>query len=67
MISILKRFIKGFISGGIASVVFALQAGFTITSVSDLKHYGGIVLVAFVTGGLLAIEKAITWNATPQV
>lgn len=62
--SVIKRFIKGFIAGGIASVALAIDAGFSITSVNDLKQMGWALLVAFVTGGLLSLEKAIRW--TPE-
>jgi len=60
--SILKRFLKGFISGGIASAVLLLQAGVAIKSFADLKTLGFALGVAFVTGGLLAIEKGLNWK-----
>jgi len=62
--SIIKRFLKGFIAGGIASVVLALQAGITISSLTDVKTLLTALGVAFVTGGLLAIEKGLNW--TPE-
>lgn len=60
--AILKRFAKGFISGGIASVVVVINSGVTIASVADLKVWAFSLGVAFITGGILAIEKAITWE-----
>lgn len=65
--AIFRRFLKGFVSGGIASAVLILQSGVLITSFSDLKQLGGALAVAFVTGGLLAIEKALNWETTPQM
>lgn len=56
------RFLKGFVSGGLASVTVLLATGFSIKSLSDIKHFGVLVLGAFVSGGLLGLQKAWSWQ-----
>lgn len=63
--SILKRFLKGFIGGGVASMLLVLKAGILVQSLADLKTLGFTLGVAFVTGGLLAIEKWASWTEFP--
>ena len=62
-ISIANRFLKGFVAGGYSSMLAQLAMGVTITSTLDLKKFAYSLVVAFLTGGLLAIEKL--WNWTP--
>lgn len=59
--AIAVRFLKGFVAGGIASMVGLLQGGVTVTSLVDLRNLGAALLVAFVTGGLLAVQKWVSW------
>lgn len=59
---ILKRFLKGFLSAGIASVVLVINSGVVIQSVSDLKVFLYSLAVAFISGALLATEKAINYK-----
>lgn len=54
-----KRFVRGFIAGGLAAVVEAIGAGITIRDTNDLKAMGFILSYAFITGGILAIDKLI--------
>lgn len=65
--SIVKRFLKGFIAGGIASVVLTLNTSVAISTFADLKTLGFTLGVAFVTGGLLAIEKGLSWTTEPTM
>ncbi len=58
------RFVRGFVAGGIASMVLVLQAGVMINSVEDLKQLGAALSVAFITGGLLALDKLIRGENT---
>lgn len=60
--SLIKRFFKGFVAGGVSSAALILHAGVAVHSFGDLKQLGGALFIAFVTGGLLAIEKAINWS-----
>ncbi|HEX5429848.1 MAG TPA: hypothetical protein VFX17_02080 [Patescibacteria group bacterium] len=57
--SVVMRFIKGFVAGGLGSVGVLLSVGIGAT---DLKKLGLALLTAFISGGLLAIEKAYNWQ-----
>lgn len=58
--SISMRFVKGFIAGGLGSLGIFLSVG---VDTSDLKKLGLGLLTAFISGGLLAIEKAYNWQS----
>jgi hypothetical protein len=60
--SVLKRFLKGFLAGGLSSAIVVLNAGITISSIADLKQFAISLLLAFMTGGMLAIDKALRWR-----
>lgn len=55
------RFIKGFVAGGLSSVAVLLP----VSVGTDLKKFSLSILIAFISGGLLAIEKMINWTPTP--
>jgi hypothetical protein len=56
------RFMKGFFAGGLAQVAVYLGTGITISTTDDLKKLGYGFLTSFLIGGILALEKAITWE-----
>lgn len=62
--TVLIRFTKGFIAGGLASVVAVLAGGVNIQSVEDLQKVLISLIVPFITGGLLAIEKYLNYAPT---
>jgi hypothetical protein len=57
--SVSIRFAKGFLAGGLGSVAALLSAGLPAT---DLKKLGIALATAFISGGLLAVEKAYNWK-----
>lgn len=57
----LKRFIKGFVGGGVSSLLVSLHSGIAFSSWSDFVH---VLLSAFLTGALLATEKMMNWDDT---
>jgi hypothetical protein len=59
---ILKRFLKGFMAGGLASVAAQLASSIVISNLSDLRKLGASLAIAFLTGGILAIEKLVNWT-----
>lgn len=62
------RFLKGFVAGGLASVATFLAAGVTIHDLSQLQTFAYPLAMAFVTGGILGIEKLLTWkNEVPPM
>ena len=61
-ITVLKRFCRVFISGAIAGIVAVPL--FTDFTEDKIKTYVLLVISAAITGGLMAIDKAIRW--TPE-
>lgn len=59
-----KRFLKGFVAGGIASMIPLLSTLSPEATLKDPKILLYNLIVAFLTGGLLAVEKMI--NYVPQ-
>lgn len=59
---ILMRFIRGFISGGIASLLALFSTGTVISSMAEFKDFVYALAIAFLTGGLMAIDKLIRWE-----
>lgn len=64
--AILKRFLKAFVGGGVGAIGLLLAQGISVHSLADLQHLGQITLAAFISGGLLAIEKMLSWQDAPQ-
>jgi hypothetical protein len=60
--AILLRFVRGFLAAGIASITAQLAIGVTVSSVEDLKKLGISLAVAFISGGLMAIDKLIRFK-----
>lgn len=53
---ILNRFLKMFLIGGLGSVLIALASN-PLTDIVEWRSWGAILVTAFLTGGLAAIEK----------
>lgn len=49
--------------GGVSSLVLALAQTPSLNTLADLKTWLLALGVAFVTGGLMALEKALSWQA----
>jgi hypothetical protein len=64
--TVLKRFLKAFIAGGLASVAALLASGFQLKELKDLQTLAFALGIAFFTGGLMALEKLIRWQDIPQ-
>lgn len=61
-ISVGTRFGKAFLAGGVASLVLALSNAPQFNTLSDVKVWGAGLAIAFMSGGLLALEKAFNWT-----
>ena len=60
LLSVAKRFLRAFISGGLASVVLVpVLTGF---SVAELKTWALAFVYAFITGGIMALDKAVRYT-----
>jgi hypothetical protein len=64
--SVSLRFFKGFLAGGLGAVATALASGVVVHSTTDLQKLGLTLAVAFITGGVLAVEKLLSWTDAPQ-
>jgi hypothetical protein len=64
--AVLKRFLKGFVAGGLAQAILIINGGLTVHSIEDLKSIGFTLLSGFLVGGLLALEKMLSWQDAPQ-
>lgn len=58
---IFKRFLRGFVAGGIAASVPLLTGLLEVNDLTTLKKFGLVVSVAFLGGGLQAIDKLMRW------
>lgn len=54
-----KRFAKAFISGGLASVLVQLAQAPAMGTLEQWKTWLVAIGVAFVSGGILAVEKSL--------
>lgn len=54
-----KRFLKGFLAGGIAQVALIVGPGLHFSTLADFKAILTSVVFGFIVGGLLAIEKML--------
>lgn len=59
-LSVAKRFLRAFISGGLASIV--LVPALTGFSLEELKTWALMLVYAFVTGGIMALDKAVRYT-----
>lgn len=56
------RFLRAFAAGGVASVLAIFSLGVQIKSWEDLSQLFIAVAIAFMTGGLMAIDKLIRYK-----
>ncbi len=64
--SVFNRFLKAFIAGGVASISALLSSGVTFSTVEELRALVFSFAVAFVTGGVMALEKYLNWIDEPK-
>ncbi len=61
-----KRFARGFVAGGLGAVGLMLATGVTVSNLEDLKKFSLSLIAGFISGGLLATEKAYRWKEPEQ-
>jgi len=64
--SVLKRFAKAFVSGGFSSVAVLLASGVTISNLAEAKNTLFVLSIAFISGGIMAIDKLLNWTPEPK-
>lgn len=62
----LRRFLKGFFAGGLAQVALVIGPGLTFSNLEDVKSILTAVVFGFITGGILAVQKMISYTE-PEV
>jgi hypothetical protein len=62
----LKRFAKGFLAGGISQMVLIIGPGLQFKNLDDIKAISTSLVFGFLVGGLLAVQKMISWQ-DPEV
>jgi len=61
--SLIGKFIKGVISGGLASVAISLESNsFNVTSIANLVTLANVLATAFISGMVLSAMKYLTWE-----
>lgn len=60
--SLIGKFIKGVIAGGLASVAVSLQSNYSVSSLTDLVTLANILGTAFLSGTVLTAMKYLTWE-----
>ncbi len=64
--AVFNRFLKGFISSSISTILAALIGVTAFNNTNELKTFLLALIVPLVTGALLALEKAINWVEPEQ-
>ena len=59
--AIFQRFLKGFVSSMVATILAALAGVTTFNNTSELKTFLISLGIPIATGALLSLEKAINW------
>lgn len=65
--SFIARFLKGFIAGGVSSVLLQLGTASTSGTWQDFNKLAISLVIGFLTGGLLAIEKMLSWTDSGEI
>jgi hypothetical protein len=60
--TLLKRFGRTFLFGGVAALLMALSTTPSLATLGDLRVWLTTLVMAFITGGLAAIDKAYRWQ-----
>lgn len=64
--AIVKRFLKAFIAGGLASIGVLVANGVTFSDEKEFKNFLLTLVGAFITGGIMAIQKWYSWTDAPK-
>jgi hypothetical protein len=61
--TILLRFLRGLVAGGVANLAAILAASqFNVRSLADLQALAYVLGIAFVTGGIMALDKMLRYE-----
>ena len=65
--STIMRFLRAFVAGGLASVATLLALGVSFKSLEEVRNFVPVLMIAFITGGIMAIDKALRGDPKPTV
>lgn len=57
-----RRFLKGFVAGGIAQVVLIIGPGLQFRNLEDIRAILTSLTFGFLVGGLLGVQKMLTYK-----
>jgi hypothetical protein len=60
-----KRFLKGFLAGGLAQVVLIVGPGLHFATLADIRAIVTSLVFGFIVGGMLAVEKMLQTPTVP--
>lgn len=61
--TVAKRFFRAFLAGGLAQISLTLTTTpINLATLEDLKKWGTVLAVAFVTGGVMALDKLLRYD-----
>ncbi len=61
--TVFVRFLRAFVAGGIGQIILTLAiTPFTLATWMDVKKWLVILVVAFITGGVLALDKLLRYD-----
>lgn len=63
--AVVLRFVRVFVSGCIAGVLTYVSAGVPVKDLADLKTFAAPLLIAALTAGLTAVDKALRFEENP--
>lgn len=61
-LSVLKRFFRAFVAGGLAQMASLVSVSHDIGTLTELEAWALTLAVAFITGGVLALDKLMRWQ-----
>lgn len=65
--TIVLRFLRGFVAGGIANLAAILAASqFDLHSLADLQALAYLLGIAFLTGGIMALDKMLRYEPSSE-
>lgn len=64
--SVFNRFLKAFLAGGLASISALISAGVSFSNTNELKNFIVVLIGAFFSGGIMALEKYLSWTTEPK-
>jgi len=60
--AVFMRFARAFVAGGLASIAAMLALGAQVKSWEDLGQFVVALAIAFMTGGLMALDKLLRYK-----